>query len=63
MRLLVVAALLLPLTAVAASGNSKSNPFGEGKIVIKDEIVKKCGGFPYGPTIVVDAKAATIDEM
>jgi hypothetical protein len=62
MRFLLVAALLLPFAAQAATGNNKSGGF-EDKINVKDEIRTKCGGFPYAPTIVVDAKAATIEEM
>jgi hypothetical protein len=61
MRLLLLAALLVPLSASVASGN-KGSGF-ETKIVIKDEIRTKCGGFPYAPTIVVDAKLATVEEM
>lgn len=60
MRLFLLAALLVPFTALAAP--STKGGF-EDKIVIKDEVRTKCGGFPYAPTIVVDAKLATVEEM
>jgi|GEM_PF-2682402 len=61
MRLLLLAALLVPISAAVAAGN-KGSGF-ETKIVIKDEIRTKCGGFPYAPTIVVDPKLASVEEM
>lgn len=66
MRLLLLAALLVPvmsLAADAATGNNKQTGGFDDKINIKEEVRTKCGGFPYAPTIVVDAKAATIEEM
>lgn len=62
MRILFVAALLLPFTAaslMAAPGASTP----QKTIKIKEEIVNNCGNFPYAPTIAMDAKTATIDDM
>lgn len=63
MRYLAFALLLLPLAAHAAQEKRSSGGFGDKKIVIKDEVSGKCGSFPYAPTIVVDGKTATLEEM
>ena len=63
MRYLALAVLLFPLSADANTGNRTSGGFGDKKINIKEEILEKCGSFPYAPTIVVDAATATIEEM
>jgi len=62
MRSFIVAAFLLPLAAQAAF--AASNPFTAPKTIkIKEEIVSRCGNFPYAPTIAIDAKTATIVDM
>jgi hypothetical protein len=63
MRYLALAVLLVPFAADANTGNRTSGGFGDKKINIKEEVLEKCGSFPYAPTIVVDAQTATIDEM
>lgn len=62
MRLLALAAFVLPFTAhtVLSAPSSSAAP----KVIkIKEEIVNNCAGFPYAPTIMMDAKTASIDDM
>lgn len=64
MRIPLLAVVLLPLatwSAIAASQSTSST--GAKTIKIKEEIVKKCAGFPYAPTLMMDAKTATIEDM
>ena len=64
MRIVLVAALILPFTVqalMAAPGAGGSS--GPKPVKIKEEIVNKCGNFPYAPTIAMNAKTATIDDM
>jgi hypothetical protein len=63
MRYLALVLLVLPLAAHAQQDKRSTGSFGDKKIVIKDEVLGKCGSFPYGPTIVVDGKTATVEEM
>lgn len=63
MRISCLAALLLPLAAYSAQAASSSTSTGNKTIKIKEEIVKTCAGFPYAPTIMMDAKTASIEEM
>ena len=54
-----VIAAFVAQAAVAATGEpQKPKP-----VDIKAEILGKCGSIPYGPTIVMDAKTATKQEM
>jgi hypothetical protein len=59
MRVLLLAALSLAF----ASGALAADPKKPKPVDIKKEIVEKCGGIPFGPTIVMDAKTATKQEM
>lgn len=62
MRFLALAALVLPFTAHSLLA-APSSPAAPKTIKIKEEIVGNCGNFPYAPTIMVDAKTATLDDM
>jgi hypothetical protein len=62
MRILAFVVLSLPLLAMSAYSADKPDSKSKG-IVIKEEIVKNCRGFPYAPTIAVDAKLASLDDM
>jgi hypothetical protein len=55
--------LLLPLADVSAMAASTGSSTGAKTIKIKDEILRTCAGFPYAPTLAMDAKTATIDDM
>jgi len=62
MRYVIVAAFLLPLAANAAL--AAENPFTQPKTVkIKEEIVNRCGNFPYAPTLALEIKTATLEDM
>ena len=41
----------------------KENKLASQRIKIKEEIVNRCGYFPYAPTLALDAKTATLDDM
>jgi len=60
MRFVLFAALCVALatTAWAASEPKKPKP-----VDIKKEILNSCGSIPFGPTLVMDAKNATKEEM
>lgn len=62
MRLLALAAFVLPFTVHTALA-APSGPSAPKVIKIKEEIVSNCANFPYAPTIMIDAKTATIDDM
>jgi len=62
MRYFIVAAFLAPLAVHSAF--AAANPFTQPTTIkIKEEIVNRCGNFPYAPTLVIDAKTATLDDM
>ena len=62
MRIVLIAALILPFTVQALMAAPGSG--GAPKVIkIKEEIVNKCGNFPYAPTMAMDAKTATLDDM
>jgi hypothetical protein len=62
MRYFIVAAFLLPLAAHSAF--AAGNPFTQPKTIkIKEEIVNRCGYFPYAPTLALEPKTATLDDM
>jgi hypothetical protein len=63
MRISFLVVLLLPLAAVSAMAASTGSSTGAKTIKIKDEILRTCAGFPYAPTLAMDAKTATIDDM
>jgi hypothetical protein len=67
MRSLIFAALVLPLvanTALANTTSSSQNPFTQPKTIkIKEEIVNHCGNFPYAPTLAIEPKTATLEDM
>ena len=62
MRIMLVAAMLLPLSVqtLMAAPSAGTPP---KTIKIKEEIVSKCGNFPYAPTLAIDAKTATLADM
>lgn len=62
MRIMLVAAMLLPLSVqtLMAAPSAGTPP---KTIKIKEEIVGKCGNFPYAPTLAIDAKTATLPDM
>lgn len=62
MRFLALAAFALPFTAQIVLA-APSSPAAPKVIKIKEEIVSNCANFPYAPTIMVDAKTATLDDM
>ena len=62
MRFLALAAFVLPFTAQTVLA-APSSPAAPKTIKIKEEIVGNCGNFPYAPTIMIDAKTATLDDM
>ncbi len=57
---IVAAAVILAISANAAVSSGATAP---KPVKIKEEIVGNCGGFPYAPTIAIDAKIATINDM
>ncbi len=59
MRVVLFAALSL----VFATGSFAAEPKKPKPVDIKKEILENCGGIPFGPTIVMDAKTATKEEM
>jgi hypothetical protein len=62
MRSFIVAALVLPLAVIPAI--AAQNPFNPPKTIkIKEEIVNRCGNFPYAPTLALEPKTATLDDM
>jgi len=62
MRYFIVAAFLLPLAAHSAF--AAGNPFTQPKTIkIKEEIVNRCGYFPYAPTLALEPKTATLEDM
>jgi len=63
MRISFLVVLLFPLAAFSAMAAGSSSSTGAKTIKIKDEILKTCAGFPYAPTVAMDAKTATIDDM
>ena len=60
MRFFLVAAMILPLAVQAVQAAS---PLPGKTIKIKDEILNNCGNFPYAPTLAMDAKTATLEDM
>ena len=56
-------ALALTFVASAAFAATSSEPKKPKPVDIKAEILGKCGSIPYGPTLVMDAKTATKEEM
>ncbi|MEQ1756011.1 MAG: hypothetical protein ABL973_17950 [Micropepsaceae bacterium] len=62
MRILLVTALLLPwsVQSLLAASSSGTPP---KTIKIKEEIVNKCGNFPYAPTLAIEVKTATLADM
>lgn len=62
MRFLALAAFVLPFTAQTVLA-APSSPAAPKVIKIKEEIVNNCANFPYAPTIMIDAKTATLDDM
>ncbi|MBP6014980.1 MAG: hypothetical protein KBA31_22345 [Alphaproteobacteria bacterium] len=63
MRTIFAGALITAFTALAAMAATSSEPKKPTPVNIKAEIVSKCGTIPYGPTLVMDAKTATKEEM
>ena len=64
MRRIFAGALIAAFVAHAAvAAPSGSDPKKPKPVDIKAEILGKCGSIPYGPTIVMDAKTATKQEM
>ena len=64
MRSILTGAVIVALAAHAAiAATSGSDPKKPKPVDIKAEILDKCGSIPYGPTIVMDAKTATKEEM
>jgi hypothetical protein len=63
MRISFLVVLLFPLAAFSAMAASTGSSTGAKTIKIKDEILRTCAGFPYAPTLAMDAKTATIDDM
>ncbi|MCE9524401.1 MAG: hypothetical protein K8S25_18420 [Alphaproteobacteria bacterium] len=63
MRLTFATALSLVLALGLAAGGHAAEPKKPKPVDIKKEILEKCGSIPYGPTIVMDAKTATKEEM
>ena len=63
MRISFLVVLLFPLAAFSAMAAGSSSSTGTKTIKIKDEILRTCAGFPYAPTLAMDAKTATIDDM
>lgn len=56
-----VAALVV--FAVVANAGQSIGATAPKPVKIKEEIMGSCGGFPYAPTIAIDAKTATIEDM
>ena len=64
MRTIFAGALIAVFVAHAAvAATSGKDPKQPKPVDIKAEILGKCGSIPYGPTIVMDAKTATKEEM
>ena len=64
MRTIFAGALIVFLAAQGAiAATSSSEPAKPKPVDIKKEILSKCGSLPYGPTLVMDAKTATKQEM
>jgi hypothetical protein len=63
MRIAFSLALSLIAAASFASGAIAAEPKKPKPVDIKKEILDTCGSIPYGPTIVMDAKTATKEEM
>ena len=62
MRKLALVVFLTPLIAMSAMG--AASPGSKPKAIkIKEEIVNNCSNFPYAPTLAMDAKTATLDDM
>jgi hypothetical protein len=59
MRLVLFAALSLAFVGGALAAEPKKPK----PVDIKKEILDNCGAIPFGPTIVMDAKTATKEEM
>jgi hypothetical protein len=59
MRVVLFALLSVGL----AFGAAAAEPKKPKPVDIKAEILNNCGSIPYGPTIVMDAKTATKEEM
>jgi len=62
MRFLALAAFVLPFTAQIVLA-APSSPAAPKVIKIKEEIVNNCGNFPYAPTVMIEPKTATLDDM
>ena len=62
MRILAFVVFLFPLLAVSALGAATPGKAPK-TIKIKEEIVNNCSNFPYAPTLAIDAKTATLDDM
>ena len=63
MRVILSLSLSLIVAAGFAFGASAAEPKKPKPVDIKKEILEACGSLPYGPTIVMDAKTATKEEM
>jgi len=55
--------LFAMLSVALALGANAGEPKKPKPLDIKKEILDTCGSIPYGPTIVMDAKTATKEEM
>lgn len=62
MRFLALAAFVLPFSAQIVLA-APSSPAAPKVIKIKEEIVGNCGNFPYAPTVMIEPKTATLDDM
>lgn len=51
------------LSLVLATGAWAAEPKKPKPVDIKKEILDNCSGIPFGPTIVMDAKTVTKEEM
>lgn len=61
MRIGFVAALVV--FAVVANAGQSIGAAAPTPVKIKEEILGSCGGFPYAPTIAIEPKTATIEDM
>ena len=63
MRFVLSAVLCVAVALGLAAGSFAAAPKTPKPVDIKKEILETCGSIPYGPTLVMDAKSATKEEM